>query len=70
MIKSDNKLIYIPSHAVLLNGKNPTKIEKLKKPGVFLVVSSTETCFGIIYQGSQWLVNKKCSYQVQEGDQG
>ena len=63
---SKGTLIYLPSESVLVNGENPTSLKKLNRPGVFLVVSDTETCYSIIHEGSQWLVNKRGSLQVRE----
>ena len=62
-----SNLIYIPSATVLLNGDNPTDVKKLKEPGVFLIVSDTDSAYNIIYEGSQWLVNKRQAYIVEEG---
>jgi hypothetical protein len=59
-------LIYLPSESILTNGDNPTSLRKLKSPGVFLVVSDTERCYNIMYEGAKWLVDKKSSYEVQE----
>ena len=63
---SRGTLIYLPSESVLVNGESPTSLRKLSRPGVFLVVSDTEKCYNIIYEGSQWLVNKGGSFQVRE----
>tara|TARA_B100000214_G_scaffold375569_1_gene362764 strand:+ start:11618 stop:11833 length:216 start_codon:yes stop_codon:yes gene_type:complete len=60
-------LIYVPSATVLLNGDNPTDVKKLKEPGVFLIVSDTDSSYSILYEGSRWLVNKRQAYIVEEG---
>ena len=60
-------LIYLPSATVLLNSENPTSAKKLEEPGVFLVVSDNDSSYNIIYEGSQWLVNKRQAYKIEEG---
>jgi hypothetical protein len=66
MKKQKGDLIYVPSSTVLMNGSSPTDIRKLKEPGVYLVVSDTDSSYNILYEGSQWLVSKRHAYKVQE----
>ena len=66
------KLIYIPSESELTEENSEpsdivvTHYHKLKKPGVFLLLSENDQLYKILYKGRECYVSKSQEYLVEE----